>query len=92
MVETAQGYTSLDSFADTSKANPNGWNGETLDYTPNQDKSLLPEGSWVAFDVPPATSTDLAALTSFGISLGVGLGSDRLWSGTFYIDDVQLKP
>jgi hypothetical protein len=93
MVQTAPGYPTLDPFVDVSAANPQGWNGSQLVYGPSQDKSLLPEGSWVAFDyVIPLQDPDAGTLTHFGMQVRTAPeGGSATWSGTFYIDDIQLQ-
>ena len=82
MVQTEAGFTTLDAGAgDMATCNPNGWNGPTLSYNPNQDKSLLPEGSWVAIDIPALQEADANSLTDFGIALGVQFSFSETWSG-----------
>jgi hypothetical protein len=90
MVLTDAGAPALDpSQGERVSANPNAWDGTQFVYSPNQDKSLLPEGSWVAFDIPSFQDPGLASVTDFGVALSVIVS--RTWSGTFYIDDVQLQ-
>jgi hypothetical protein len=94
MVQTAPGSpTTLDPINDHAYANPNAWNGTQFSYSPDEQISLTPEGGWVAFDFTvPSSDPGAMTLTHFGIALTVQRAqSSTTWSGTFYVDDIQLQ-
>jgi hypothetical protein len=81
----------------SASANPETFDGDgtIARYIPNLDQQLLPEGTWVAVDGHPgSTSFDNPNTTLglvFGLTFADSPGFTGPWRATFYVDDVQIQ-